>query len=66
MKFGAQFATSRSHHLTFITLVNIRQEKGESFRTFMDRFRKVAPNIRGLNPKVLMHHMVTTLTEAVL
>jgi len=26
-KFGAQFAMSRPHHLTSITLVNIRQEK---------------------------------------
>jgi len=26
-KFGAQFATSRPHHLTLIALVNIRQEK---------------------------------------
>jgi len=27
IKFGAQFTTSRPHHLTFIALVNIRQEK---------------------------------------
>ena len=35
-KFGAQFATSRPHHLTSIVLVNIRQEKGESLRMFME------------------------------
>jgi len=44
-KFETQFATSRSHHLTSIALVGIRQEKGESLRTFVDRFSKVAMNI---------------------
>lgn len=28
---------------------------------FMDRFGKVALNIRGRNPEVAMHHMVTSL-----
>jgi len=60
-KFGAQFATSRPHHLTSITLVNIRQEKTESLRTFMERFGKIALNIRNLSPEVAMHHMVTAL-----
>ena len=61
VKFGAQFTTSCPHHLTSIALVNIRQEKTESLRTFMDRFGKVALNIRNLCPEVAMHHMVTTL-----
>jgi len=39
-KFGAQFATSRPHHLTSIALVNIRQEKTESLRTFMEGLAK--------------------------
>jgi len=60
-KFGAQFATSRPHHLTSIALVNIRQEKGESLRMFMEHFGKVALGIRNLSPKVTMHHMITTL-----
>jgi len=60
-KFGAQFVNSRPHHLTSIALVNIRQEKGESLRTFMERFGKVALSIRNLNPEVTMHHMITTL-----
>ncbi|XP_068461731.1 uncharacterized protein [Phaseolus vulgaris] len=60
-KFGAQFATSRPHHLTSIALVNIRQEKGESLRMFMERFGKVALGIRNLSPEVTMHHMITTL-----
>ncbi|XP_068483271.1 uncharacterized protein [Phaseolus vulgaris] len=60
-KFGAQFATSRPHHLTSIALVNIRQEKGESLRMFMERFGKVALGIRNLSPEVTMHHMITAL-----
>ena len=61
VKSGAHFATSRPHHLTSIALVNIRQEKGESLRTFMERFGKVALSIRNLSPEVTMHHMITTL-----
>jgi len=60
-KFETQFATSRSHHLTSIALVGIYQEKGESLRTFVDRFSKVAMSIRNLSPDIAMHHMLTTL-----
>jgi len=60
-KFDIQFATSHPHHLTSITLVNIRQEKGESLRTFIDRFGKTAMSIRNLIPEVAMHHMLTAL-----
>ena len=45
VKFETQFSTSRSHHLTSIVLVGICQEKGESLRTFVDRFSKVAMSI---------------------
>ena len=57
-KFGAQFTTSRPRHLTSIALVNIRQEKTKSLRTFMERFGKVELNIRNLSPEVAMHLMV--------
>jgi len=60
-KFETQFATNRPHHLTFIALVGIRQEKGESLRTFVDRFSKVAMSIQNLSPNVVMHHMLTLL-----
>jgi len=57
VKFETQFVTSRLHHLTFITLLGIRQEKGKSLRTFVDRFSKVAMSIRNLRLDVAMHHM---------
>jgi len=44
-KFDVQCATSRPHHLTSISLVNIHQEKGEFLRKFIDRFGKVAMSI---------------------
>jgi len=59
--FIIQFATSKSHHLTSLALVNIRQERGESLWVFMDRFGQVALQIRNLNPKVALHHMITAL-----
>jgi len=49
------------HHLTSIALVSVRQEKGESLRTFIDRFGKTAMVIRNLSPEVAMHHMMTAL-----
>ena len=52
-KFETQFATSRSHNLTSIALVRIRQEKGELLRTFVDRFNKVAMSIWNLSPDVV-------------
>ncbi|XP_027932692.1 uncharacterized protein LOC114188288 [Vigna unguiculata] len=60
-RFGIQFATSKPHHLTSLALVNIRQEKGESLREFMERFGKISLNISNLNPEVAMHHLVTAL-----
>jgi len=54
--------TSQSHHLTSLALVNIRQEKGESLRAFMERFGKVTLNIKNFNHEVTLHDMVTTLS----
>ncbi|XP_068466503.1 uncharacterized protein [Phaseolus vulgaris] len=61
VNFETQVATSRPHHLTSIALVGIRQEKGESLRTFVDRFSKVEMNIWNLSPDVAMHHMLKAL-----
>ena len=51
----------KPHNLTPIVLVNVRQERGESLRTFMDRFGQVALNIRGLLPEVAMVYLTTAL-----
>jgi len=61
--FGTKFATSRPHQLTWLALVNIRQEKYESLSVFMERFGNVSWNIRNLNPYITLHYLVTTLNS---
>ncbi|XP_068498574.1 uncharacterized protein [Phaseolus vulgaris] len=39
-KFSTQYATSRPHHMSSMSLLVVQQEKGESLRTFLDRFNK--------------------------
>ncbi|XP_020240236.1 uncharacterized protein LOC109819062 [Cajanus cajan] len=60
-QFTIQFATSRPHSLTSLSLVSLRQDKKESLRTFMDRFNKAALEIRDLTPAVALHHLTTAL-----
>ncbi|XP_020239297.1 uncharacterized protein LOC109818267 [Cajanus cajan] len=60
-QFTIQFATSRPHSLTSLSLVGLRQDKKESLRTFMDRFNKATLEIRDLNPAVALHHLTTAL-----
>jgi len=60
-KFTTQYATSRPHHMTSLALINIKQEKGESLRTFMERFSKVSTSIKNLMPEIAMHHLVSRL-----
>ncbi|XP_027343033.1 uncharacterized protein LOC113855601 [Abrus precatorius] len=59
--FNLQFATSWPHPLTSLALVNIRQEKGESLRAFMECFGRVTLSIHNLEPAVAMHHLTTAL-----
>jgi len=44
-----------------MSLLNVKQEKGESLRAFMDRFSKVCMGIRNLNPEIAMHQLVSTI-----
>nr|KYP47653.1 Transposon Ty3-G Gag-Pol polyprotein [Cajanus cajan] len=60
-QFTIQFATSRPHSLTSLSLVSLRQDKKESLRAFMDRFNKATLEIRDLNPAVALHHLTTAL-----
>ena len=57
----AQFATSKPHHLTSLALVNIRQERTKTLRSFMNKIEKITLNIRDLSPEVALHHLVTSL-----
>ncbi|XP_020230316.1 uncharacterized protein LOC109811091 [Cajanus cajan] len=60
-QFTIQFATSRPHSMTSLSLVGLRQDKKESLRAFMDRFNKTALEIRDLNPAMALHHLTTAL-----
>ena len=60
-KVITHYATSRSHHTSSMSLFNVKQEKMESLRTFMDRFRKVCMSIRNLMSKIVMHHLISTI-----
>jgi len=50
-KFSSQFATNRPHHVTSITLINVRWEKDELLRTFMEKFGKLSLQIKNINPE---------------
>ncbi|XP_027338200.1 uncharacterized protein LOC113852153 [Abrus precatorius] len=59
--FNLQFATSHPHQLTSLALVNIRQEKKETLKTFMEHFGQTTLSIRNLDPTTAMHHLTTAL-----
>jgi len=44
-----------------MSLLNVKQEKGELFRAFMDKFSMVCMGIRNLNPDIAMHHLVSVI-----
>ncbi|XP_017428541.1 uncharacterized protein LOC108336577 [Vigna angularis] len=59
--FERQFSTSKARNLTYMELTNIKQEKGESLRNFMDRFNKTARQVRGVGKKFTISTLATTL-----
>ena len=61
LKFTTQYATSRLHRTSSMSLLNVKQERGESLRAFMDRFNKVCMGIKNLNPDIAMHHLVSAI-----
>ena len=61
LKFTTQYATSRPHKMSSMSFLNVKQERGESLRAFMDRFSKVCMGIQNLNPDIAMHHLVSTI-----
>jgi len=46
-----------------MSLLNVKQEKGESLRAFMDRFNKVCMGIRNLMPEIAIHHLVSAIRQ---
>ena len=56
--FSAQYATSRSHRMTFASLVSLQQRDDESLHKFIDRFGRIVVQICNLNPEVALHSML--------
>ncbi|XP_017438235.1 uncharacterized protein LOC108344283 [Vigna angularis] len=59
--FERQFSASKTRNLTYLELTNIKQEKGESLRDFMDRFNKTARQVRGVGKKFTISTLATAL-----
>ncbi|XP_017431860.1 uncharacterized protein LOC108339231 [Vigna angularis] len=59
--FERQFSAGRAHNLTYLELTNIKQEKGESLRDFMDRFNRTARQVRGVGKKFTISTLATAL-----
>ncbi|KAH1206040.1 hypothetical protein GmHk_16G046596 [Glycine max] len=59
--FSSQYAMIRSHRLTSIALTSLHQEDDESLQKFMDRFSRIAIQIRNLNLEVALHSMLLAL-----
>lgn len=47
--FGRQFASSLMQDLTIFELYNLKQEKEETLKPFMDRYQKMVRRVKGLN-----------------
>jgi len=58
---STHFAGSRPHQTTTISLLGIRQEQGEPFRAFIDRFSKATLRTPHLNQEMILQCMALTL-----
>ncbi|XP_061376548.1 uncharacterized protein LOC133318555 [Gastrolobium bilobum] len=62
-KFQSHFATSRPVPKSVHSLEKVRQQQGESLRSFLDRFDKEALQVQGLDPKVQVHILLSGLRQ---
>ncbi|XP_061373936.1 uncharacterized protein LOC133316228 [Gastrolobium bilobum] len=62
-KFQTHFAISRPVPKSVHALEKVRQQSGETLRSFLDRFDKEALQVQGLDPKVQLHILLSGLRE---
>jgi len=55
-RFSTQFAPLKPAVLTIDNLVNIRQEDGESLRSYLDRYNRMSVKIKDLSDEIARHH----------
>ncbi|RDY05334.1 hypothetical protein CR513_10833, partial [Mucuna pruriens] len=63
-KFSTQYSTSQPHHLTFVALVNLRQEDNEPLRFFMAWLPCIFVKIHNLKLEVPIHSMLMALKSS--
>lgn len=60
-RFSSQYATSWSHRSTSATLASLCQADDEPLHKFIDKFGRLAIQIKNLNHEVELHSMLLTL-----
>ncbi|XP_014490820.1 uncharacterized protein LOC106753514 [Vigna radiata var. radiata] len=59
--FKSQFAACRVQDATIVDLMNLKQGKEETLKTFMDRFQKIVRRVKGLSTKLALQHVMPGL-----
>ena len=57
----AHFATSEAYKKTNASLINIKQGKDETLKSYLERFNKAALEIKDLPPVVAIHSILVGL-----
>lgn len=59
--FKKQFAACNTQDITVVDLMNLRQEKEESLKTFMDRYQKTIRRVKGLTLELALQYVLPAL-----
>lgn len=54
--FKNQFAACRAQDITIVDLVNLKQGKDKSLKTFMDRYQKTVRRVKGLSLELALQY----------
>ncbi|XP_014511570.1 uncharacterized protein LOC106770267 [Vigna radiata var. radiata] len=59
--FRKHYATNRKDGVTAAELVNLKQEKDESLRSFMQRYNEAARRVKGVNEEFIISNLPNSL-----
>ncbi|XP_014524092.1 uncharacterized protein LOC106780328 [Vigna radiata var. radiata] len=59
--FKRQFAASSMEDVTVVDLMNLKQGKEESLKSFMDRYQKTVRRVKGLSLELALHYVMPAL-----
>ncbi|XP_014490333.1 uncharacterized protein LOC106753058 [Vigna radiata var. radiata] len=60
-KFKKQFAACNTQDITVVDLMNLKQEKEESLKAFMDRYQKTIRWVKGLTLELALQYVLPAL-----